>query len=382
MRWATCCEVSKLAGRIAHQPRRPASSLVRERLRAPDGTRCAAPGRLPNQETVTMILKNSDAESFIQWEAHACLPLLPGQDMSRLQRYRDGGFHHVSLNVGMDMTPFSLIVKVIAGFRQWLAAHDDTFILAGTVEDIFRARRENKLAVSFDLEGSNMLLQAPEMVEVYARLGVRQMLLAYNRDNDCAGGCHGAGGGLTPLGREVVRAINRNGIVMDCSHASKRASLEVMALSQRPVIFSHTNVKALYDHPRTIDDEQIRACAAQGGVIGLTGLGIFLGDPTASVSAFVRQIDYLAERVGPQFIGFGLDTELYPEHKDLPAGLDENAWWPKEHYGQMNGHRQLQPEALAQVAAELVRLGYRDEDIQAIYGGNFLRVARATWPAE
>jgi membrane dipeptidase len=153
-----------------------------------------------------------------------------------------------------------------------------------------------------------------------------------------------------------------------------------MDISQRPAIFSHTNIKALYDHPRTIDDEQIHACAAQGGVVGLTGLGIFLGDPSASVAAFVRQIDYLAERVGTSHIGLGLDTELNPEHNDLPAGVNQEDWWPHKHYGPMTGHTQLQPETLGDVARQLASLGYTQTDIHAIYGGNMMRVAAATWP--
>ena len=317
---------------------------------------------------------------FIQWEAHACLPLIPGQDMSSLLRYRDAGFHHVSVNVGMDMTPFETVVRVIAGFRSWLHQHPDDFALAGTLDDIFQARQQCRLAVSFDLEGSSMLLRDPAMVELFAHSGVRQMLLAYNRDNDCAGGCHGAGIGLSPLGRKVVGAMNSAGITVDCSHASKRSSLETMDISQRPAIFSHTNIKALYDHPRTIDDEQIHACAAQGGVIGLTGLGIFLGDPSASVAAFVRQIDYLAERVGTRHIGLGLDTELSPEHDDLPAGVNQEDWWPHQHYGPMTGHTQLQPATLGEVTRQLMSLGYTQADIHAIYGGNMMRIAAATWP--
>ncbi|MFS2155855.1 membrane dipeptidase [Pseudomonas sp. Pseusp122] len=330
-----------------------------------------------------MTIKESESATapLIQWEAHACLPLIPGQNMSSLVRYRDAGFHHVSINVGMDMTPFDTVVRMIAGFRSWLAHHQEDYVLVATTDDIYRVRKHQKLAISFDLEGSNMLRQDPAMVELFAHLGVRQLLLAYNRDNSCAGGCHGAGGGLTALGRKVVSAVNTAGIVIDCSHASKRSSLETMEVSQRPVIFSHTNVKALFDHPRTIDDELISACAAQGGVIGLTGLGIFLGDPSASVAAYVRQIDYLAERVGTSHIGIGLDTELYPDHKDLPEGVDEDQWWPHEHYGQMNGHTQLQPEALSAVAQQLRQLGYAQSDIDAIFGENFMRVANATWPA-
>ncbi|TPG88762.1 membrane dipeptidase [Pseudomonas caspiana] len=329
-----------------------------------------------------MTIKQSEPSTApaVKWEAHACLPLIPGQDMSSLIRYRNTGFHHVSVNVGMDMTPFNTVMRVIAGFRTWLALHKEDFVLVGTTDDIYHARKHRKLAVSFDLEGSNMLLHDPAMVDLFATLGVRQMLLAYNRDNSCAGGCHGAGMGLTALGRKVVGAINNSGIIIDCSHTSKRSSLETMEISQRPVIFSHSNVKAVFDHPRTIDDEQIFACAAQGGVIGLTGLGIFMGEPSASVAAYVRQIDYLAERVGTSHIGLGLDTELYPEHMDLPEGENEDDWWPHEHYGQMNGHTQLQPETLGEVARQLKRLGYAPSDINAIYGENFMRIARATWP--
>jgi membrane dipeptidase len=316
----------------------------------------------------------------IRWEAHACLPLLPNQDMSALLRYRDSGFHHVSVNVGMDMTPFGDVLQVIAGFRHWLLEHPENIMLAGTLAELDNARELGKLAVSFDLEGSDMLLKDTAMVRLYADLGVRQMLLAYNRDNGCAGGCHGSGMGLTALGRECVGAINAAGIVMDCSHTSKRASMEIIELSQRPVIFSHTNVKALYDHPRTVDDEQIMACVESGGVIGLTGLGIFLGDPQASVEAFVRQIDYLAERAGPAHIGLGLDTELHPDAKDLSEGVNEDEWWPGEFYGGIDGQRQLQPEALGRVAEALRRLGYEAAQIDGIFGGNFLRVAQATWP--
>ena len=109
--------------------------------------------------------------AFIQWEAHACLPLIPGQDMSSLLRYRDAGFHHVSVNVGMDMTPFETVVRVIAGFRSWLHQHPDDFALAGTLDDIFQARQQRRLAVSFDLEGSSMLLRDPAMVELFAHSG-------------------------------------------------------------------------------------------------------------------------------------------------------------------------------------------------------------------
>lgn len=100
-----------------------------------------------------MIMTQSESSDtqLIQWEAHACLPLIPGQDMSRLTRYRDAGFHHVSVNVGMDMTPFDTVMRMIASFRSWLTRHPEKFVLVGTTDDIYHARQYGKLAVSFDL---------------------------------------------------------------------------------------------------------------------------------------------------------------------------------------------------------------------------------------
>ncbi len=140
-----------------------------------------------------------------------------------------------------------------------------------------RAKREGKLAVSFDLEGSAMLEDDLAMVQLYRDLGVRQIHLAYNRDNSIAGGCHGSDAPLTALGREVVDEINRVGLIMDCSHSGYRTSLEIMERSRRPVVFSHSNVKALKNHARNVTDDQIDACAKTGGVVAISGIGIFLG---------------------------------------------------------------------------------------------------------
>lgn len=141
------------------------------------------------------------------------------------------------------------------------------------------------------------------------------MLLGYNRDNTCVGGCHGASDGLSHLDREDSQqnqyARNRHGLLP----RQQASSLDPIELSQRPSIFSHTNVKAIHDHSSTINGELILACVAQGGVIGLTGPGIFLGAPVALVVAYIRQIDCLAERAGTCHI-LGLHTEQRPDHRD------------------------------------------------------------------
>ena len=148
----------------------------------------------------------------IRWDAHSCLPLLSGIDMSVLRRHKQAGFDFVSINVGMDMNPIDQVMRTIAWFRHWLTQHADEFALIETLADVKAAKKTGKLAVAFDLEGSTMLLGDLAMVEVYRDLGVRQAHLVYNRNNTVGGGCHDDDTGLTAYGREVVRAINRAGI--------------------------------------------------------------------------------------------------------------------------------------------------------------------------
>jgi membrane dipeptidase len=316
----------------------------------------------------------------IVWDAHACLPLKFGLDMSDIERHRRSGATFVSINVGMDFNPLTQVIRVIAGFRDWLDQHKDKYILAGTVGDVRRAKREDKLAVAFDLEGSVMLQDDLAMAGLFSDLGVRQIHLAYNRDNSIAGGCHGTNRGLTPLGRQVVAKINEVGMLMDCSHTSLRSSLEIMELSTKPVIFSHSNVRTICDHPRNIVDAQIDACARTGGVVGLCGIGLFMGPNDISTETLVQHIDYVVQRVGIAHAGLGLDFVFHPDHDDLPATEDANDWWPRTDGYDLPGMKKVEPERLPRIADALLKRGYADDDVSAVMGKNFLRVAETTWP--
>lgn len=321
-------------------------------------------------------------DDVLIWDAHACMPIQPNQDLSALERYRKIGAAFVSINVGMDFNPLGHIIRVIAGYRDWLARNTDRFILAESVEDVAAARNSGRLAVAFDLEGSMMLENDLTMLRLFRDLGVRQIHLAYNRNNSIAGGCHDVDRGLTPLGRSVVREINAVGMMMDCSHASRRCSLEIMELSRQPVVFSHANVRALKDHPRNLDDAQIDACAATDGVIGLSGIGIFLGDNDIRVETMMRHIDYLAARIGTRHIGLGLDFTFEELTGDLPDGEVLERWWPSSLGYDLKGMRYMAPERLLDIAAAMDKAGYSSADVQAVLGGNFLRVANASWKAD
>ena len=124
------------------------------------------------------------------------------------------------------------------------------------------------------------------MVQAYYDLGVRSMLLTYNGENQAGFGCHAANDtGLTSFGRGVVDEMNRVGMMVDVSHCGYRTSMDALECSASPVIFSHSSMRAVWDHERNIRDDQARACAATGGVIGINGVGIFLGDNDISVQA-------------------------------------------------------------------------------------------------
>ncbi|NBC32456.1 MAG: membrane dipeptidase [Alphaproteobacteria bacterium] len=315
------------------------------------------------------------------WDAHSCLPLRYGTDVGVLSRHKRAATDFVSINIGMDMTPLGDIMTVLAYYRVWLGNDSERFALAGTPDSISRAKEAGKLAVAFDLEGAVPLGGQFGMLDFFYNYGVRQMHLIYNRTNEVGGGCHDDDPGLSAYGRSLVAKLNETGITVDCSHAGERTSLDIMAASTRPVVFSHANVRALTDHPRNLSDAQIDACAASGGVIGINGVDLFLGEPGAGSEAMVRHIDYIAQRVGVAHVGLGLDYSYESDSAEAVAGapVDESYWWPPGNGYDFSAMHFAPPEVLPAVTAGLIERGYSEPDIRAVLGGNFLRVAKATW---
>ncbi|MDQ2691687.1 MAG: dipeptidase [Chloroflexota bacterium] len=313
-------------------------------------------------------------EQALVWDTHACFPLKPNADLSELKRYRASGVDFVSINIGMDMDSFENILQVLARYRSYIRSHPDKYVLALAVNDILDAKRSGKLAIAFDLEGSEMLLGNIHLISLYYDLGVRQMLLAYNKDNRASGGCVEGHIGLTDFGRDVVREMNRVGMVVDASHMGYRATMEVFELSADPVIFSHSNPRALRDHVRNITDAQIKACARTGGVVGINGIGDFLGG-TASEKV-VEHIEYVMDLVGPEHVGLGLDYVVDKQELiDYVTGHPDI--FPPDKMKDVLSF--VEPEQLPEITELLYRKGYSEEVINGILGGNFLRVAKAVW---
>lgn len=320
-------------------------------------------------------------KSPLIWDAHSCIPLHPDATTDHLHRHLKAGVSYVSINVGMDFNPLSQILTTMASFRQQISA-DPHLVMANRSADILDAQQTGRLAVGFDLEGAIPLCERPEMVQLYWDLGVRQMHLAYNQSNSISGGCHDEDSGLSVVGKAVVNAIFKCGMLMDLSHMGYQSALEVCEMADGPVVYSHANPRALVDHPRNIPDHLIVACAQTGGVICINGVERFLGVGQLTAKRFAEHAAHVAELVGPEHVGMGIDTFTTQDGiRDMPDGLVESDWWPKNHYqtgiGTLN---YLQPEDIPCIQSALFDHGFSSKEIDGILGLNMMRVAQQTWP--
>jgi len=313
------------------------------------------------------------------WDAHAGVFPSPEVDLNLLDEWRASGANYLSINVGFDVMHWHETLATLAAYRRWLLDHAERFVLVDTIADIERARAEDKFAVAFDIEGMNALNDDINMLSLYHALGVRQMLFAYNLNNSAAGGCHDEDAGLSVFGRNVVSEMNRVGIIVDCSHAAYTTTMDIMQSSTRPVVFSHSNPRAVWQHQRNIRDDQIRACAATGGVIGLNGMGIFLGDNDIDIETMLRHVCYVSDLVGPEHIGFGFD---YSPDIDVDIGVilrSRPDYWPAGQQYDTPSIKHAGPRLLPQLIEGLARAGFDDSAMRGFLGENFRRVAAATW---
>lgn len=312
---------------------------------------------------------------------HVCLP---EQNQPRffeaLFRYQAAGVNWVFVNLADSTSPLEMLVRRAADLRRWIALNPERCLLVEKPSDAKLAKETGRLGISFDVEGGYSLGNDIAVVQLLYDLGVRWMLMVYNTVNALGYGVHDeADHGLTPFGYQVIAEMDRVGMVKDCSHTGYRTARDVIDASTCPVTLSHSNPKALRDHPRNVPDDLIKACAGTGGVIGICGVGPFLNDANdVSTEAFLRHVDYVSDLVGPEHVGIGSDyCGFDPEWL---AGLfvaNANSWPPGFGYGP--DMRFMPPEQFPEIAEGLSRRRYSDEAIRGMLGENFLRVARAVW---
>ena len=316
---------------------------------------------------------------MLVWDNHVCLPLRP-DDLSflpELERHRAAGTNVVMVNVGYGDDSIEQHVRMLATFRAWISSHSDRFRLIDSVDDIARAQVAGQLAIGFDIEGANAVADQLSLVRVYRDLGVRWMLLAYNRNNRSGGGCQDNDTGLTAFGRSLLEELAAQGVVACCSHTGYLTAREAIDVSPTPVIFSHSNPRALADHPRNIPDDLIVACAARGGVVGVNGIGLFLGDNDASPARVARAVAYVADLVGPSHVGIGLD--FLHDRRELDETIAAHPEQFPPELGYSTGMQFMPPEGIPEVARHLRAVGLSEAETAGVLGGNWLRVARQVW---
>jgi membrane dipeptidase len=239
-------------------------------------------------------------------------------------------------------------------------------LLATSVADVERAKREGKVALILALEGAEAIEGDLEMLALYRRLGVRLVGLTWMYRNELGeGNWEDTGAGLTPFGREAIRAMNELGMAVDVAHATERTFWDTLETSEATVLCSHGSCRSLVkdfdDHApsRYLSDEQMRALAAQGGVLGIFfSANRELADPNAGVDDFARFFAHAAEVMGPRHVGLGSDLDGgFP-----PPGLDDIS-------------------ALPRLTGALIDVGFSDEELVGILGTNWLRVFGEVWGA-
>ncbi|ANX01962.1 M19 family membrane dipeptidase [Thermoclostridium stercorarium subsp. leptospartum DSM 9219] len=228
------------------------------------------------------------------------------------------------------------------------------FKLCRSFEDIKNGIEDKKVCGLLGIEGGEALEGKLENLDEFYNAGVRIMTLTWNYANELGDGAEiQRNGGLTEFGRKVVKLMQEKGMIVDISHADIKTFEDCMSISTRPVIASHSNARAVCDHPRNLYDWQIMEIKRTGGVVGINFYAQFINNSKkAGVTSLIRHIEHICEIAGDGAVGIGADFDGMDA---LPAGIRG-------------------VEDLDIVFNELAKLNYSDTAIQKIAGGNFLRV--------
>jgi len=253
--------------------------------------------------------------------------------------------------------------------------------LCTTYNDIRKAREEGKVAFLIGMEGAEPLGSDIQLLQIFYFLGLRILGLTHALRTYLADGASLSfkktrpAGGLTDVGVEFLEEAQAMGIIIDVSHLNEPSFWDVINLAEAPVIASHSNCRALLDHPRNLSDEQIKAIANKGGVIGVNASSLFVG--SSKLEGLLKHIDHLVEVGGIEHVGLGADFADY-----LVPHMTESqkARYLPHTFKAVDGF--AKDEDFPSVAEELVKRGYNERDIDLIMGENFLRIFKEVMKQE
>lgn len=290
-------------------------------------------------------------------------------------------FHHSEGIVGPHA--YEETLSYIAAWNGFVARNAGLFTLVDRVGDIDAAKRQSRIAVIMGLQSADHFRTIGDVRKFHA-LGQRCAQLTYNTQNLIGSSCNDrVDGGLSEYGVEIVRAMNEAGMLIDISHCGERTTLDAIAMSSLPIANTHGNCLALARHRRNKSDEVIRALAAKGGIMGISGMRLLVSDtePTTIVQV-VDHIDHAVKLVGAEHVGIGTDADLQGYDK-MPA--DQNASMRTNNKAARIARARIDtdgfsgPLKMYNLVEELVRRGYSDEVIRAMLGGNFRRLLGTVW---
>lgn len=235
--------------------------------------------------------------------------------------------------------------------------HPDRMVIATSPQEILEAKKNGKKAICLGIENGYAIGKQIENLRLFKEMGVSYITLCHNGDNDLCDSARGKQewNGLSPFGKEVVREMNRLGLMVDVSHAAESTFYDVLETSGMPIIASHSSARALCDHPRNLTDDQLKALAAHGGVAQVCLYKGFINEDAekASLSDAIRHINHIVCVAGIDHVGIGSDFDGDGELIGCSATNE-----------------------LINITVRLLEEGYTEEDIRKIWGGNFLRVMR------
>ena len=345
----------------------------------------AAPGRTYSRRTVDLVaaslvidmlapLKLTMAETYF---AHR----LTDAEAAEFRASGITGFHNSYGLGGPDARTRSL--EYMAGWQGFAGRNSHVFTLVDTAEDLDRAKRDGKSAVIMGLQNAEQF-ERLEDVALFRALGLRCAQLTYNSQNRIGSGCTDrADGGVSDYGAAIIAEMEKQHMLVDVSHCGDRTTLDAIALAKGPIAITHSNARALIAHPRVKTDEAIRALAAKGGVMGITGVRMFvrLTDPT-NVRHMADHIDHVAKLTGIEHVGIGSDADLNGYDDMVPAEYEALKSAYKGSYAfrdriDIDGFDH--PAKVFDLTEELIRRRYSDRNIAAVLGGNFRRLLGQVW---
>jgi membrane dipeptidase len=307
-----------------------------------------------------------------------------GMTSEEIATFKNCGINifHQSVGIG-GPSAYDDAMQYLASCSGLIARTSDHFSRIDRVADMENAKSKGKVGVILGLQNADQFRTEAD-VPVFHGLGLRCAQLTYNSQNLLgSGSTDRVDGGVTDFGIKIIQKMNEVGMLVDVSHSGDRTTLDAIELSKQPIAITHSNCRALDPHPRLKTDEAIRKLAAKGGVMGITGVRMFVLDhePT-TIENIVDHIDHVKKLVGIEHVGIGTDCDL-EGYDDLPP---EQMKMLRAAYKASYAFRDKidiegfdHPRKIFDLTETLIRRGYSNDEITAVLGGNFKRLLNTAW---